>query len=161
LFGTLATQAVPAKNFERWAVGADLECMLRTKLGWSTLYGELVLASNLDRGLVIADPVLSGSDVRELGYYVAFTQELSRYATIGFRYDVYDPNSDFLDKRGGKLIPTTQTVRTYSPFIGLSLANLRLVFQWDIIDDYLARDKRGVPSDLANNLWTLRLQGAL
>jgi hypothetical protein len=161
LFGTPAAQAVPAKNFKRWAVGADLECLLRTKLGWSMLYGELVLASNLDRGLIIADPVLSGTDVRELGYYVAFTQELSRYATIGFRYDVYDPNSDFLDKRGGKLIPTTQTIRTYSPFIGLSLANLRLVFEWDIIDDYLARDRRGVPSDLANNLWTLRLQGAL
>lgn len=161
LFGTPATQAVPAKNFDRWAVGADLECMLHTKLGWSMLYGELVLASNLDRGLVIADPVLAGSDVRELGYYVAFTQELGRYATVGFRYDAYDPNADFLDKRGGKLIPTKQTVRTYSPFIGLTLSSLRLIFQWDVVDDYLARDSRGIPTDLANNLWTLRLQGAL
>lgn len=161
LFGTPATQAVPAKNFSRWAVGADLQALLRTKLGWSMLYGELVLASNLDRGLMIADPVISGSDLRELGYYVAFTQELSRYAAVGFRYDVFDPNSDFLDKRGGKLIPTQQTIRTYSPFVALTLANLRLIFEWDIVDDYLARDARGVPSDLANNLWTLRLQGAL
>ncbi|HET6334712.1 MAG TPA: hypothetical protein VFG30_15925 [Polyangiales bacterium] len=161
LFGTPATQAVPAKNFTRWAVGADLQCLLRTALGWSMLYGELVLASNLDRGLVIADPVLSGSDVRELGYYVAFTQEITRYGAAGFRYDVYDPNADFLDKRGGKLIPNNQTVRTYSPFIGLTLSSLRLVFQWDIVDDHLARDTRGVPSDLANNQWTLRLQGAL
>jgi hypothetical protein len=159
--GMPAIQATPAKNFSRWAVGADLECLLHSSLGWSMLYGELVVASNLDRGLVVADPVLAGSDVRELGYYVAFTQELTRYATVGFRYDVYDPNSDFLDKRGGKLIPTEQTIRTYSPFIGLALPNLRLIFEWDITDDHLARDSRGVPSDLANNQWTLRLQGAL
>jgi hypothetical protein len=161
LFGTPATQAVPAKNFGRWGVGADLECLLRTKLGWSMLYAEIVLASNLDRGLVIADPVLAGSDVRELGYYIAFTQEITRFAAFGFRYDAYDPNADFLDKRGGKLIPTEQTIRTYSPFIALTMPNLRLIFEWDIIDDYLARDRRGVPSDLANNQWTLRLQGAL
>jgi hypothetical protein len=161
LMGSPAAAAVPAKNFSRWGVGADLQALLHTSLGWSMLYGEVVVASNLDRGLLIADPVLSGSDVRELGYYVAFTQELTQYATLGFRFDVYDPNSDFLDKHGGKLIPTSQTIHTYSPLIALALPNLRLVFEWDIIDDRLARNSSGNPTDLANNQWTIRLQGAL
>jgi hypothetical protein len=160
VFGQPGTQAVPSKTFARWAVGADLEFLLQTRLGWSMLYAEAFAASNLDRGLVIADPIASGSNIREVGYYVAFTQEITRYGVIGFRYDYYDPNSDFFDKRAGKLIPTSQRVRTLAPMLGLAFPNrARLVFEWDFVSDYLARDERGVPRDLANNTWTLRLQG--
>ena len=56
-------------------------------------------------------------------------------------------------------MPTSQTIRTYSPLVGLQLrGQARLVFEWDIVRDHLARDKRGVPTDFDNNLWTLRLQ---
>ena len=34
----------------------------------------------------------------------------------------------------------------------------RLMFQYDIVRDKLARDERGVPSDLSNDRMTLRLQ---
>ena len=34
----------------------------------------------------------------------------------------------------------------------------RLVFQYDATKDYQARDPRGVPVDLKNNAWFLRLQ---
>jgi hypothetical protein len=79
---------------------------------------------------------------------------------VGFRYDYYDPNSDFLDKRAGMLIPTSQRVRTLSPLVGVNfLDHVRLTFQWDITSDYLARDMQGVPTDLPNNAWTLRAQG--
>jgi hypothetical protein len=160
ILGQPGTQATPARTFSRWAVGADVEAMLRTKLGWSMLYAEGFAASNLDRGLVIADPIVSGSDIREYGCFIALTQEITRFGAVGFRFDFYDPNSDFLDKRGGRQLPTSQRIRTYSPFLALTVpGHARLVFEWDIIDDYLARDKRGVPSDLPNNQWTLRLQG--
>jgi phosphate-selective porin len=160
VFGQPSAQAVPAKTFARWAFGADLEFMLRTRLGWSMLYGEAFAASNLDRGLVVADPIATGSNIREFGYYVAFTQEITRYGVVGLRYDYYDPNSDFLDSRAGKLIPTSQRVRTVAPLIALTFPNrARLVFEWDFVRDYLARDARGVPKDLRNNQWTLRLQG--
>ena len=57
-------------------------------------------------------------------------------------------------------VPTSQRVRTFSPFVAFSLpGHARLGLQWEIVDDYLARDVRGVPSDLPNNQWTLRLQG--
>ena len=160
IMGQPGTQATPAKSFGRWAMGVDLELLLRTRLGWSMLYAEAFAASNLDRGLLIADPTVSGSDVREYGYFIALTQEITRYAVVGFRFDYYDPNSDFLDKRGGKQLPTSQRVRTYAPFVAVVLpGHARLGFQWEIVDDYLARDVRGVPTDLANNQWTLRLQG--
>jgi hypothetical protein len=159
--GTPAAAAVPSKNFDRWAVGGDLKIRLRTSLGWSQLYGEVVLANNLDRGMFVADPTVTG-DVRELSYLVGVVQEITPYLVLGFRTDLYDPNADSTDKKLGKPVPTTQRVRTYSPTLGAVLpGRARLVFQYDFIRDHLARDVRGVPTDLANDQWTLRLQGEL
>ena len=108
----------------------------------------IVEGSEGERGLVIADPISSGADIREYGYFIALTQEITRFGAVGFRFDYYDPNSDFLDKRAGRQLPTSQRIRTYSPFLAVQFpGHARLVFEWDIIDDYLARDKRGVPSD--------------
>jgi hypothetical protein len=150
--------ATPSQNFDRWGVNADLEIRLRTGLGWSTLQAEATAATNLDRGVIVADPILSGADTREVGYLVAFTQEISRFSLIGLRYDLYDPNADYLTPRAGKLLPTTQRVRTLSPLVSVSYERARLSFQYDFIDDRLARDARGVPVDLRNNRWLLRLQ---
>jgi hypothetical protein len=161
--GLAGRAAERSQNFSRWAVGADAELLIKSALGWSMLYGEVVAASNLDRGLFIADPVLNGgSAIRELSYYVAFTQEVTQYGVVGFRFEQYNPNADLLDKRAAKLLPVAQHVRTYSPLVGLTLpGRARLVFEWDIIDDLLARDSRGVPTDFKNDQWTLRLQVAL
>jgi hypothetical protein len=159
LTGAPASAAQASVPFDRWSMGADLQLRLETSLGQSMLYGELVVGSNMDRGLFIADPVLTGHDLRELGYYVAFTQEITRYAVVGLRYDSYDPNADSGDRSAGKTLPVSQTVRTISPLVGLALPDrARLIFQYDAIKDNLARDTRGVPTDFQNNQWTLRLQ---
>lgn len=159
LTGQPATAATPSQNFTRWAVGADVQARLRTWLGETLVYGELTVASNMDRGLYVADPVLTGTDIRELGYYVGVVQEVTEYGVVGFRYDSYDPNSDFLDKRSGRIIPQSLSVQTFSPLVGLVLPNrARLLFQYDIIRDHFARDDRGLPADLKNDAWTLRLQ---
>jgi hypothetical protein len=153
------TSPTPSQTFEHWAIGADVQLHYRSRLGITKVYGELVIAQNMDRALFIADPTVSSVDVRELGYYVGITQEITKYGVIGFRYDYYDPNADVFDKRGGKLIPYTQAMKTYSPMVGLVLPQRgRLLFQYDIIRDYLARSAVGVPADLKNNAWTLRLQ---
>ncbi len=113
----------------------------------------------MDRALFVADPVLSGLDSREFGYYVGFVQEVTEYAVAGVRFDFYDPNSDILEKRSNKILPSTQKIRTVSPLIGAVLPDrARLLFQYDFINDYLARDSVGVPTDFKNNQWTLRLQ---
>jgi hypothetical protein len=159
LTGEQGKAATVSKNFDRWAIGADLELLLHTGLGWSMLYGEVVAASNLDRGLLISDPIATGFDLRQLGYYVAFTQEITPYGLVGFRYDFYDPNSDVTDSRRGKVLPASAQVKTFSPMVGLALpGRARLVFQYDVIRDLFARDTRGVPTDFKNDQWTLRLQ---
>jgi hypothetical protein len=99
---------------------------------------------------------------RELGYYIAVVQEFRGGPIAGLRFDSYNPNSDFLDSQAGKLVPTSQTVRTFSPVVGFQVPHrARLVFQYDFVHDALARDPAGVPTDKKNNVWTLRLQGEL
>jgi hypothetical protein len=167
LSGVPATAPVPSQLFERWAVGADLQAKLTTRLGASTIYGEIVVAKNLDRGFFVADPIVTSIDSRELGFYVGVVQEITRWGVAGFRFDHYDPNSDFFDKRGGKLIPTSQAIDTFSPLLGLRLPDpngtdrARLLLEYDFIRDKLARDERGLPKDLDNNVLTLRLQVSL
>jgi hypothetical protein len=128
-------------------------------LGQSALYGEMVTAKNLDRGYFPADPVSAGADVREFGYSVAFLQEVTKYGLVGFRYEYYDPNADATEKHAGSVLPLKNTVKTFSPIVGVTWPKrARLAFQYDIIEDYLARTTSGVPTDLKNNAWTLRLQ---
>jgi hypothetical protein len=101
-------------------------------------------------------------DSRELGYYVALVQEITPYAIVGFRTDFYDGNSDFIERRRGAAFKQPQSIRTYSPVVGAVLpGRARLTFQYDFVDDTLGRDRRGEPTDVANNQWTLRLQVGL
>lgn len=154
-----ATAATPSQSFDRWAVGADLRFGLDTPLGWLRLSGEVMFGSNMDRGLFVADPVLTSIDSRELGVAVGVTQEITRYGIVGFRFDTYNPDADSRDRQGGKLLPSSQAIRTFSPMVGLMIPDrARLLFQYDVERDELGRDPRGVPADLANDTWTLRLQ---
>jgi hypothetical protein len=160
IVGNPASAATPSTNFSRWALGADAQFAFETAIGKSTLYGEVVVAQNFDRGLFISDPIaIGGQNIRQLSYYVGLIQEITPYGLIGFRTDCYNPNADFLDQRAGKLIPTSQTIRNYSPLVGLVLPDrARLLFQYDIQTNLLGRDSAGVPARYPNNTATLRLQ---
>jgi len=160
------TAATPSETFSRWAVNADVELGIRSRIGWSQLWAEVTLGSNLDRGLYVSDPVEVGSDLRQLQVYAALIQELTKWAIVGFRYDFYDPNTDLLDRRRGVFVPAQAGMHTFSPLAGAVLPeNLapgfrgRLVFQYDAILDALGRDSRGVPADVKNDQFTVRLQG--
>jgi hypothetical protein len=154
-----ARAATPSQTFPRWAMGADLQLHLETKLGHTQVYGEFILAQNMDRALYVSDPIITGQDQRMFGWYVAGVQEITPYSIVGFRYDYYDPNSDVFDQRGGRILPFNQRIQTFSPLVGLQLPRrARLMFQYDIIDDFFGRDSRGVPTNLKNNAWTIRLQ---
>jgi hypothetical protein len=154
-----AVVATPSQNFDRWAVGADLRGQYLTPIGVTKVYGEFMLGSNMDRNQFFANPVLSGIDQRELGFYVGVTQDLGPYGLVGFRYDFYDPNSNAFDKRQGLLLPFSQAIKTASPLIGVQLPDrAKLVIQYDIVRNALARTSLGVPTDLKANVWTVRLQ---
>lgn len=162
IIGIPGVAATPSKNFNRWLVGADLGFEFLSKLGSTHVFGELSVASNMDRNQFIADPTTGGFDEREYGWYAEFYQEFAQGPIVGARYDVYQPNSDFLDSRGGQSIPTTQTVSTFSPLLGFQIPHkARLVAEYDFIHDSMARNALGVPVDKKNNIWTIRLQGEL
>ncbi len=168
LVGVPGVAATPSTNFTRWLVGADLGVEFSSALGRTHVFGELSVGSNMDRNTFIADPVTAGYDIREFGYYAEIYQELALPSLapvepiVGFRFDYFDPDSDVLEKRSGRTLPLTETVKTYSPLIGVQIAQrARLVGQYDIISDYMARSAVGVPIDKKNNIVTIRLQGEL
>ena len=159
LIGIPGASATPSANFDRWAVGMDLRLTYRSWLGDTKVYGEFVLASNLDRGLYIADPVVTGVDQREMGYSIGAVQEVTKWGVVGLRYDFYDPNSDAFDKRGGKLLPYSEAITTWSPMVGLVLPDrVRLLLQYDAIHNAYARTAVGVPTNLKDDVLTVRLQ---
>jgi hypothetical protein len=162
IHGVPGVAAQPSKNFDRWLLGADLGAELTTRFGTTHLYGELSIGSNMDRNLFVADPITTGLDDRELGWYVAVYHECKQGPIAGFRLDQYNPNSDLADARAGKLLPLTETVTTYAPLVGFQVQHkARLVAEWDIISDSMARNALGVPVDKKNNVVTIRLQGEL
>ena len=157
--GVPGESATASQGFDRWAVGADLRAHYRWWPGVLKVYGEFVLANNLDRSLYVADPVVTSLDQRELGWYVGATQEVTRYGLLGLRYDFYDPNSNAFDKRAGQLIPYSEAIKNISPLVGLTLPDrARLVFQYDFNTNAFARSSVGVPTNFKENGWTIRLQ---
>jgi phosphate-selective porin len=162
LQGVSGRAATPSQNFDRWALGADLGFEFASLLGDTKLFAELSAGSNMDRNVFIADPITAGFAQREFGWYVLVSQEFKQGPIAAFRIDSYNPNSDFLDRQAGVLIPTTETVTTYSPLIGFQVPHrARVVLEYDVIRDAMARNTAGVPTDKANNIWTLRFQGEL
>jgi hypothetical protein len=160
LVPVIGTAATPSQGFRHWAVGADLRVTLTTPLGLTRLATEVTVASNLDRGLFVADPIANNNlDVRQLGVYASIVQDLWAWGIVGFRFDLYNPNADLRDARAGQLLPASQTITTLSPIVGARVGErTRFVVQYDHIIDNLARDQLGVPTDLKNDQVTARLQ---
>lgn len=154
--------ATASESFSRWAVGADAHLTLTTFLGRTELSGEAALASNLDRSAGGADPVLAGFDLRRFGAVVSLLHRCPAGGLVGARWDTFDPNTDLTESRRGDRVPVDATQTTLSGLVGYAFAEdtWRLVLQYDRIDDALARDTLGVPTDLKNDRVTLRLQVA-
>lgn len=158
LQGVAGSAAVPSQNFERWAIGLDLSTTMKTGLGVSRLAGEATVASNLDRGLLASDPVLAGANVRQLVSSVSALQQITDWGFVGLRLAYYDPNSDVFEQRAGVFHLKDTSFFVLSPAIGLTLSHARLVAQYDLVSDRLARDDRGVPANAKNDQLTVRLQ---
>jgi hypothetical protein len=157
--GVPGQAATPSATFNRWAVGVDVELRVRTPIGRGLLYGEAYVATNYDRGLLVADPVTTGVSLREVGWYVAYVQEVTRWGLVGLRVDAYNPNGDSTAQRGALLLPVDQTITTWSPLVGLVLPDhARLVFEYDRILNQSGLSAGGVPTQLAEDQWALRLQ---
>ena len=157
--GLTAQAAQPSKTFERWLLGFDLQGRLTTPIGRGLVYGEIYVGQNQDRGLYVPDPTTTNVNVREIGWYAAFLQEVTRYGLVGLRVDAYDPNADATRQSGASLVPRDQTITTWSPLVGAVLPGRgRLMFEYDHILNLAGLDARGVPAALREDTWALRLQ---
>ena len=59
-----------------------------------------------------ADPVATGRDLRELGYYFGVSQTITPYMQVGLRYDFYDPDADRQEQRGPLRVPVSVAFAT-------------------------------------------------
>jgi hypothetical protein len=153
------TPATPSQTFHRFAVAGDARIIVHVApLGDLTFRGEAVNGLNLDRGLEVADPVGAGHDLREVGWSGGATQELTRWAMIGARYDLYNPDGDASQQRASNLVPID---RAYSTLALMGMARYgpqRLLLEYDINRNPLGIGANGAPTSLAANALTLRAQ---
>jgi hypothetical protein len=151
--------AIPSADFDRFAVGGDLRLGYDVpSLGLLELRGELIVATNLDRGVVPADPVAATRDLRETGYYVQAVQELPRHLVAGARFDHYDADADATDQQAGVVVPKTNTFSTLAVDLGVQFEHARLVLEYDLNRNHLGRDDTGRPTNLQDDAVLARAQ---
>ena len=152
--------ATPSQSFSRFAVGADGRIGFAVPhLGNAMLFGEVVWAANLDRGLLLADPVASGRDLREFGWVVGASQEFGARAAFGIRYDSYNPDVDAYRQTPTVLVPKDMSFRTWAFTLSWGgVAHNRLVLEYQHSRNALAVAADGSPTTLASDTLTLRGQ---
>jgi hypothetical protein len=152
--------ATPSQIFRRFALGGDARILAHiAPLGILSFRVEAINAQNLDRGLEVADPIGAGHDLREMGYSLGATQEITGWAMVGVRYDLYDPNADASQQRATNLVPINRSYSTVA-LMGMARygAGARLLLEYDINRNPLGVGASGAPTTLADNALTLRGQ---
>jgi hypothetical protein len=160
IIGVTGQPATPSRTFSRYALGGDVRVAVELpRVGPLTVYGEIMWATNLDRALYVADPIAAGRDLRELGWYVAVTQQLTRWCAVGVRYDRYDPDADARQQVGANLVPRDKTFSTLSVVLAAMVQPYgRLSFEWDHNTNALGVDLTGAGTTLGGDVLTLRGQ---
>ena len=158
-------QAIPgaaatvSSTFRRFALAGDLRITASLPvLGDLTLYGEVIRAQNLDRGLAPADPVGIGRDVRELGFYAGATLELTRWAIVGLRYDRYDPDADASVQQARSRVPSDSSYSTIAAAAAFRWAPLRVIAEYDHNRNALGRGAGGLPTTRGDDLFAARAE---
>ncbi len=156
---TTGAPATPSSSFRRFLVGADARVIVGIPhVGDSTLSAEIYRGKNMDRALVVSDPVALGRDQRQTGVGVSVTQGITPYALVGARYDRYNPDADATDARGAKLVPLDRTFSTLTFAVAALYAPGRLIAQYDILRNALGRATDGSAATLKDDTFTLRAE---
>jgi hypothetical protein len=151
--------ATPSQNFGRFGYGPNVQLTIDVPdLGATVLYGELYWAKNLDRGILIADPVVVGRDYREFGGYGALTQDLGPYAVFGVRYDYYRSDLDSTTMDQGVVVPSSNAMQTLALVLGGRAVGGRLTLEYDLNRNHSGLDAIGSPTNLKDNVLMLRGQ---
>lgn len=148
--------------------GADLQLTFNTKFGASQFYGEYIFGSQPGGESTTKSPdytSLPDDDtyIRNFsGGYITFVQELGS-SSISFltKYDFYDPNID-VKKNAIGLGGTTKADVSYTT-LGAGLLwqmqnGLKLTGYYDFVMNEQSDKLSGYDKDMADNVFTLRLQ---
>lgn len=151
--------ATPSEEFEHRALGVDVGgTWWAPGLGWGRAAAELVVATNLDRGLLVGDPVAQSRDLRELGWHVEVEQQVAPWARIGLRYDRYQPDRDAYETTGLELIGVDPTWSTWSAVAALQDGERKLSLGVERESNPLGRGDDGAPTTRSADRVTLRGQ---
>jgi hypothetical protein len=124
----------PSQTFDRDALGADVTAhWYICPVGPGTGYFEVVLANNLDRGLIYADPLATNTDrtLRHLGYAVGAVQGIGEHAVVGVRYDRYNADRDAFEREGVPIVGIDRVFSTLSVMATARWREARLLVQFD------------------------------
>jgi len=152
--------ATPSSNFHRFALGADARLTIAVpRLGALDVFAEAMWAANLDRGLVPADPVATGRDLRELGVVAGLAQELGAHGVVGIRYDYYNPDDDASEPRALAVVPVDASFRTWTATAAWRWRALdRITVEYQHFTNALGRSASGAPTTLGGDTVAVRGQ---
>lgn len=149
----------PSETFDRQAIGGDLQlhwCFC--KIGNGTAFAEAVIATNLDRGIIYADPIAASRDLRHFGFAVGFVQNITRHAMVGARYDRYNADRDRTERVGLPIVGVDQVFSTLSILAAGTWKEARFAVQYDHERNPFGRDDTGLPITREADRLTLRAQ---
>ena len=151
--------ATPSETFARSAIGADLALTwcVRT-LGRGQGFAEIAIATDLDRAVVVADPVAADRSLRELGWQIGAWQDLGPWARVGARYDAYRPDRDAREVQGANLVGLDPRFTTLALLASLRWREHRATLEYDHERNPLGRGLDGQPTTRGADRVTARLQ---
>lgn len=150
---------VASQTYARDALGFDLRvrwCLCA--LGDGTAFVEGVLATNLDRSLIVSDPIRANRDLRQAGLALGVVQDLGAHARIGVRYDRYDADRDAFEQRGVDVVGAAPVFSTVGVMASARLGDAQLLAQYDHERNPFGRGDDGAPRTRAASRLALRLQ---
>jgi hypothetical protein len=126
--------------------------------GPGVAFAEAIIATDLDRAVIYADPIANARELRELGYSIGVVQNITPYAQAGVRYDYYDGDRDAHQMIGVALVNTRQIFSTLS-FMAAALWNgARFTAQYDHQRNPFGIGDNGAPTTKEDDQFTLRVQ---
>jgi hypothetical protein len=154
-----ATTGEPSQTFHHDAVGADVTvrwCL--RELGEGAAFFEGAIGTNIDRGVIEADPIQASRDLREAGFDVGVVQAITPWAQAGVRYERYNADRDASEHEGVTLVQTNEVFSTLSVMAAARRGTGRLMVEYDVNRNPYGRADNGTPTTLAADRLTIRAQ---
>ncbi len=149
----------PSTPFDHQAIGVDIAvhwCIC--VIGQGTAFAEGVIATNLDRGLVYADPIMATRDLRHLGFAIGVVQSITDHSVIGVRYDRYDADRDANERLGLSIVDASKIFSTLSIMASARWNDARFAVQYDRERNPFGRADDGSVTTRSADRITLRAQ---